>query len=252
MSRSAAGRGIAADIWFNEVKSMPVSRASVQALQRFLMQFPTGSTSANARVLLAQQQTQLKDPTFRDRAEGLAAVKAGKGSVAVADLQQAVRADAKDSDAVGALGQAYSQRGDRARAVAQLSKAIKMDPDSPSRDKWDSLLKTNRYWLLIKQGDSALKSGQLAQAQNHYAQAQRIDNTDSYAVLGLGTWRRRVKKTRRRSATTSARCEWIAATAWRCAVWRICIAPNRRKKPARTSPACRRASGAVLMISNAA
>lgn len=119
-------------------------------------------------------------------AAGLAAVKAGKGSVAVADLQQAVRADAKDSDAVGALGQAYSQRGDRARAVAQLSKAIKMDPDSPSRDKWDSLLKTNRYWLLIKQGDSALKSGQLAQAQNHYAQAQRIDNTDSYAVLGLG------------------------------------------------------------------
>ena len=34
----------------------------------------SGSTSANARVLLAQQQTQLKDPTFRDRAEGLAAV----------------------------------------------------------------------------------------------------------------------------------------------------------------------------------
>ena len=94
MSRSAAGRGIAADIWFNEVKSMPVSRASVQALQRFIAQFPTGSTSANARVLLDQQQTQLKDPTFRDRAEGLAAVKAGKGSVAVADLQQAVRADA--------------------------------------------------------------------------------------------------------------------------------------------------------------
>ncbi|SAQ55415.1 cellulose synthase operon protein C [Klebsiella oxytoca] len=186
MSRSAAGRGIAADIWFNEVKSMPVSRASVQALQRFIVQFPTGSTSANARVLLDQQQTQLKDPTFRDRAEGLAAVKAGKGSVAVADLQQAVRADAKDSDAVGALGQAYSQRGDRARAVAQLSKAIKMAPDSPSRDKWDSLLKTNRYWLLIKQGDSALKSGQLAQAQNAYAQAQRIDTTDSYAVLGLG------------------------------------------------------------------
>lgn len=50
MSRSAAGRGIAADIWFNEVKSMPVSRASVQALQRFLMQFPTGSTSANAQI----------------------------------------------------------------------------------------------------------------------------------------------------------------------------------------------------------
>ncbi|MBD3707735.1 hypothetical protein IE987_00400 [Klebsiella pneumoniae] len=81
---------------------------------------------------------------------------------------------------------AYSQRGDRARAVAQLSKAIAMDPDSPNRGKWDSLLQTNRYWLLIKQGDNALKAGQLSQAQNYYARAQRVDRTDSYAVLGLG------------------------------------------------------------------
>ena len=186
MARSASGRGIAADMWLGEIKSMPVSRGSVQALQRFLLQFPAGSAAANARVLLAQQQTQLQDPAFRAKSEGLAAVKSGNAAQAVADLQQAVRADARDSDAVGALGAAYSQRGDRARAVAQLNKAIAMDPKSPNRDKWDSLLKTNRYWLLIKQGDNALKAGQLAQAQNAYAQAQRVDNTDSYAVLGLG------------------------------------------------------------------
>ncbi len=70
--------------------------------------------------------------------------------------------------------------------MAQLSKAIAMDPDSPNRGKWDSLLQTNRYWLLIKQGDNALKAGQLSQAQNYYARAQRVDRTDSYAVLGLG------------------------------------------------------------------
>lgn len=186
MARSASGRGIAADMWFSEVKSMPVSKASVQALQQFLLQFPTGSVAANARVLLDQQQAQLQDPTFRARSEGLAAVKSGNTSQAVADLQKAVQADSRDSDAVGALGQAYSQRGDRARAVAQLNKAIAMDPDSPNRGKWDSLLQTNRYWLLIKQGDNALKAGQLSQAQNYYAQAQRVDRTDSYAVLGLG------------------------------------------------------------------
>ncbi|STW11098.1 cellulose synthase operon protein C [Klebsiella pneumoniae subsp. rhinoscleromatis] len=186
MARSASGRGIAADMWFSEVKSMPVSKASVQALQQFLLQFPTGSVAANARVLLDQQQAQLQDPTFRARSEGLAAVKSGNTMQAVADLQKAVQADSRDSDAVGALGQAYSQRGDRARAVAQLSKAIAMDPDSPNRGKWDSLLQTNRYWLLIKQGDNALKAGQLSQAQNYYAQAQRVDRTDSYAVLGLG------------------------------------------------------------------
>ncbi|MBZ2012998.1 cellulose synthase complex outer membrane protein BcsC, partial [Klebsiella pneumoniae] len=186
MARSASGRGIAADMWFSEVKSMPVSKASVQALQQFLLQFPTGSVAANARVLLDQQQAQLQDPTFRARSEGLAAVKSGNTTQAVADLQKAVQADSRDSDAVGALGQAYSQRGDRARAVAQLSKAIAMDPDSPNRGKWDSLLQTNRYWLLIKQGDNALKAGQLSQAQHYYAQAQRVDRTDSYAVLGQG------------------------------------------------------------------
>ena len=186
MARSASGRGIAADMWFSEVKSMPVSKASVQALQQFLLQFPTGSVAANARVLLNHKQAQLQDPTFRARSEGLAAVKSGNTTQAVADLQKAVQADSRDSDAVGALGQAYSQRGDRARAVAQLSKAIAMDPDSPNRGKWDSLLQTNRYWLLIKQGDNALKAGQLSQAQNYYAQAQRVDRTDSYAVLGLG------------------------------------------------------------------
>ncbi|PLN97402.1 cellulose biosynthesis protein BcsC, partial [Klebsiella pneumoniae] len=77
MARSASGRGIAADMWFSEVKSMPVSKASVQALQQFLLQFPTGSVAANARVLLDQQQAQLQDPTFRARSEGLAAVKSG-------------------------------------------------------------------------------------------------------------------------------------------------------------------------------
>ncbi len=77
MARSASGRGIAADMWFSEVKSMPVSKASVQALQQFLLQFPTGSVAANARVLLDQQQAQLQDPTFRARSEGLAAVRSG-------------------------------------------------------------------------------------------------------------------------------------------------------------------------------
>ncbi|MDS0890063.1 cellulose synthase complex outer membrane protein BcsC [Raoultella ornithinolytica] len=186
MSRSAAGRGAAADMWLSEIKDMPVSRASVQQLQRFLVLFTTGESAANARVLLAQQQAQLQDPAFRVRSEGLAAVKNDNPAQAVANLQQAVRADARDSDAVGALGQAYSQRGDRARAVAQLNKAIAMDPKSPNRDKWDSLLQTNRYWLLIKQGDNALKAGELDRAQNYYAQAQRVDSSDSYAVLGLG------------------------------------------------------------------
>lgn len=44
----------------------------------------------------------------------------------------------------------------------------------------------NRYWLLIQQGDAALKANNVAQAERYYQQARTVDNTDSYAVLGLG------------------------------------------------------------------
>ncbi|EAY2436139.1 tetratricopeptide repeat protein, partial [Salmonella enterica] len=118
-------------------------------------QFSEGDSVSAARAQLSEQQKQLADPAFRARSQGIAAVNAGEGGKAIAQLQQAVSARQDDSEAVGALGQAYSQRGDRARAVAQFEKALAMAPHSSSRDKWESLLKVNRYWLLIQQGDAA-------------------------------------------------------------------------------------------------
>ena len=70
MARSASGRGIAADMWLGEIKSMPVSRGSVQALQRFLLQFPAGSAAANARVLLAQRKLNCKTQPSSPKAKG--------------------------------------------------------------------------------------------------------------------------------------------------------------------------------------
>lgn len=186
MAKSSAGRNAAATLWYAQIKDLPVSDASVKALQKYLTVFSEGDSVTAARSKLNEQQQQLADPTFRARAQGLAAVEAGQGDKAVAGLQQAVKANQNDSEAVGALGQAYSQRGDRASAVAQFKKALAMDPQSPSRDKWESLLKVNSYWLAIQQGDAALKANDIDQAERFYQQARRIDNSDSYAVLGLG------------------------------------------------------------------
>ncbi|WP_150318178.1 tetratricopeptide repeat protein, partial [Enterobacter hormaechei] len=108
----------------------PASSASVSALQKYLSIFSSGDSVVAARAQLEEQQKQLADPAFRAKAEGLAAVAAGQGSKAVAELQKAVSANHADSEAVGALGQAYSQKGDRARAVAQFEKAIALDPQS--------------------------------------------------------------------------------------------------------------------------
>ncbi|MGS2871152.1 cellulose synthase complex outer membrane protein BcsC [Enterobacter huaxiensis] len=186
MAKSNSGRNQASDMWYQQIKDQPASSASVSALQKYLSVFSDGDNVAAARAQLEAQQKQIADPAFRAKAEGLAAVDAGQGGKAVAELQKAVSANHADSEAVGALGQAYSQKGDRARAVAQFEKAIALDPQSDNRDKWDSLLKVNRYWLLIQQGDAALKANNTAQAERNFQQARSIDNTDSYAVLGLG------------------------------------------------------------------
>lgn len=231
---------------------MPVSDASVKALQHFLTIFSAGDTVDNARSLLAAQQKQLADPAFRARATGLAAVDAGQGGKAIGELQQAVNANSADSEAVGALGQAYSQRGDRARAVAQFEKAIAMDPNSGNRSKWDSLLQTNRYWLLIQQGDAALKANNPAQAERYYQQARATDNSDSYAVLGSVTRRQRAKITPRQRPSTARRCVWTVKTPMLCAGWPIFTAPSRRKKPKALSAPSTPASGAVSTILNAA
>lgn len=186
MAKTNNGRNQASDMWYQQIKDQPASSASVSALQKYLTVFSDGDSVTAARAQLDAQQKQLADPTFRAKAEGLAAVDAGQGSKAVAELQKAVSANHTDSEAIGALGQAYSQKGDRARAVAQFEKAIALDPQSDNRGKWDSLLKVNRYWLLIQQGDAALKANNPAQAERYYQQARNVDNTDSYAVLGLG------------------------------------------------------------------
>ncbi|HBL6087280.1 TPA: cellulose biosynthesis protein BcsC [Enterobacter hormaechei] len=186
MAKSNNGRSQASDMWYQQIKDQPASSTSVTALQQYLSVFSDGDNVTAARAQLEAQQKQLADPAFRAKAEGLAAVDAGQGSKAVTELQKAVSANHADSEAVGALGQAYSQKGDRARAVAQFEKAIALDPQSDNRGKWDSLLKVNRYWLLIQQGDNALKANKTAQAERYYQQARNIDNTDSYAVLGLG------------------------------------------------------------------
>ncbi len=94
---------------------------------------------------------------------------------AIPELQQAVRANPKDSEALGALGQAYSQKGDRANAVANLEKALALDPHSSNNDKWNSLLKVNRYWLAIQQGDAALKANNPDRAERLFQQARNVD-----------------------------------------------------------------------------
>ncbi|EPF2605708.1 TPA: cellulose synthase complex outer membrane protein BcsC [Yersinia enterocolitica] len=180
------GTSDAADLWMDTIKTMTVSPQSVAALTHFLNVFSTGPQADMARKELANQQAMLADPTYQARLSGLAKVDSGSGAAAIPALKQALAASPNDPEILGALGLAYARAGDRAQALRLFEQAQKSDKDGLKSDKWASLIKTNRYWLLNDEGDKALKTGNTVLAQQKYQQARQIDGSDSYALIGLG------------------------------------------------------------------
>lgn len=177
----------AAKVWYAQIQAMPVSQGSVEALQRLLVIFnKNDGIVKQARSQLDTQKKQLADPAFQARTRGLADLNRGNNGAAITQLKAALRSNSNDSELVGALGQAYSQQNQRELAIEQLSKAIQMDPTSSNRSKWDRLLETNRYWLLIAQGEKQIEKNQLAAAQQSFLKALKMSPRNSYAVKGLG------------------------------------------------------------------
>lgn len=180
------GASDAADLWMDTIKAMTVSPQSVAALTHFLDVFSTGPQADIARKELANQQATLADPAYQARLSGLGKVDSGGGAGAIPALKQALAASPNDPEILGALGLAYARSGSRAQALQLFEQAQKSDKDGLKSDKWASLIKTNRYWLLNDAGDKALKAGDTALAQQKYQQARLIDGSDSYALIGLG------------------------------------------------------------------
>jgi len=187
LAKSHNNSNQAAKIWYDQIQAMPVSQTGVEALQRLLVIFTNNDAiEKQARTLLDTQKKQLADPVFLARTRGLADLNRGNNKAAIAQLKAALRSNGNDSELVGALGQAYSQGNQRELAIEQLQKAIKMDPESRDRSQWDELLETNRYWLLIAQGEKQIEQNQLAAAQQSFLKALKLSPRNSYAVKGLG------------------------------------------------------------------
>ena len=183
---------------------MPVSDASVSALKKYLSIFSDGDSVAAAQSQLAEQQKAGRPCFPRSCARFSGGGLWHGGSKPFQNYNRLCRQTRKDSEALGALGRAYSQKGDRANAVANLEKALALDPHSSNNDKWNSLLKVNRYWLAIQQGDAALKANNPDRAERLFQHARNVDNTDSYAVLGAGRCGDGAKRLSRRRTLLSA------------------------------------------------
>ncbi|WP_261831770.1 cellulose synthase complex outer membrane protein BcsC [Leminorella grimontii] len=186
MAHSPAGAGQAADIWYDRIKGAAASEQSVAQLQRFISVFDGQPVANEARSELQRQQALLNDPAYRAKVRGLEMVEKGAGQGSIASLRQALGASPDDPELLTALGQAYARSGNRQQALAAFAKAKENDKNAEFAGKLDSLIQTNRYWLLIDSAGKALKDNRLDEAETLYRQAGAVDSTDAQSLIGLG------------------------------------------------------------------
>ncbi|MGL6478720.1 tetratricopeptide repeat protein [Aeromonas caviae] len=182
MARDPYQRDEAAEIWLADIESLPIGPGSIAALQEYMVLFGEGDTT-KAEQLLAAQEEKWASPAYRARQSALASTAGGGASIS--RLQRALAANPGDPKLMGALGQAYSRNDQRALAIAQFERVL-AHPEVTDKDKWRSLLATNRYWLLVSQGRSALEREQWDEAATLYRRAIAQDGREPEAWLGLG------------------------------------------------------------------
>ncbi|WP_082189250.1 cellulose synthase subunit BcsC-related outer membrane protein [Aeromonas caviae] len=182
MARDPYQRDEAAEIWLADIESLPIGPVSIAALQEYMVLFGEGDTT-KAEQLLAAQEEKWASPAYRARQSALASTAGGGASIS--RLQRALAANPGDPELMGALGQAYSRNDQRALAIAQFERVL-AHPEVTDKDKWRSLLATNRYWLLVSQGRSALEREQWDEAATLYRRAIAQDGREPEAWLGLG------------------------------------------------------------------
>lgn len=230
LAANPAGRDRAAELWLSNIQAQPVTAESVAQLQQYLDTFTSGDARSNGEQELARRQKMLADPAFQQRSRALALVDKGAGAEAIPTLQAALKLNPNDADLLSAMGQAQARANNRAAAARYFEQAIQAGQQSTSVGMWQSLLQTNRYWLTIENGDKALAQGDIAGAERQYQQARSLDNSDSYALIGLGD----VALARKNEAEAERYFvrpgKWTVPTARRYGGWRGCISSSRRKK----------------------
>lgn len=183
MAQSPGSRDEASDIWLTAIKSMVIGPQSMQALEQYIIAFGSGDEVEEAQTLLADHQRQWSSPAFRARQQALAGRDSGTASLS--ELRRALAQNPDDPELMGALGQAYSRNNQRALAIAQFEQVLRQPEVSDPR-KWQGLIDTNRYWLLLEQADKAQQQRDLARAQTLYQQAVRLDGREPEGWIGLG------------------------------------------------------------------
>lgn len=105
---------------------------------------------------------------------------AGHNEVAMAQIEDAIRADPNSAEAYAAEGEVYVALGRMPDAIAAIQKSIALEPD-------------NSMWLL-RLGDDYKSIGRLDDAKATWTQAAKLDPQNTFAYYDLGVVNMRLDK----------------------------------------------------------
>lgn len=186
MANQASMRNEAAKLWLTHLKSLTVTPDSLAQWQRFAATYTEEAYALESNKEIAKQEALLADPAYQARLEGLSLIEKGQGESAIEDLKKALTKTPDDPELLGALGLAYVRTNKREQALALFERAKTLDKTGRSGDKWDALMTSTHYWMLLNDADIKLKAGQFSQAKIIYEQAIKIDPKGIDAIIGLG------------------------------------------------------------------
>lgn len=147
---------------------------------------------AGMRLAIEQHRRLMADPFYRARLDGLALLDGGKLDDADAQLSHALEGRPDDPEVLGGMGLLRLRQGHHAEAQAYFQQAIQRDRNSR---RWDSLLRTARFWGLMREASDAADAGEHDLAVTKLEEARLLDAREPAAVLALARVRAAQGKT---------------------------------------------------------
>ena len=191
LQRLAIGAGLgqrAAASWLQMLDARPISQLLVQDYADLASRYPNDihiqDSYRHAVERLETEREQLKDPYYRARKLGLAALDANRNQEAKTRLEYALKGRPDDEQVLGGLGLLHLRLGNSERAEYYFELALRHNQNPDWVGKWTGLIETARYWVLVKKVKLLTEQGRYTDAESALTklQALRPDSARLYTL----------------------------------------------------------------------
>jgi Flp pilus assembly protein TadD len=183
LARNPETRTLAAQSEWAYLSSQSADERNVRRLREFIARYPAWAQLDDARQRYAEQSKRVSDPAWRAGLRAQQQLDRDNNIAAEQGFRVALRGYPREADFLGGLGMALMRQGRREQALDYFQQAQRNVTDGGG--KWQDLITSTRYWLLLEQADAALAAGDAAHARTLYEQAHRQQPREVNAMLGL-------------------------------------------------------------------